>query len=71
MSAVRFGTVRAYDVVTGTATVEIDGYAGSWLVGIAVADDVLPAHVVDGARCVLAFNGDGYNVADACLVATF
>ena len=70
MVLVRFGTIRAYDAGTHTATLEITGYAVSKLEGVAVADNIDGAVVLDGAGCVVAFN-EGYSVADACVIAVY
>lgn len=70
MSAVRFGTIRAYDAGSHTASVEVTGYPASLLEDVLVADNIDAGLVVDGARCVVAFN-DVFNPADAVVVAVY
>jgi hypothetical protein len=70
MSTLRFGTIRAYDAGTHTASVEITGYAASLLEDVPVADNIAAGLMVGGVRCVVAFN-DPYNPADAVIVAVF
>lgn len=67
---VRFGLVVAFDAGTRTASLTVQGYAGSLLRGVAVADNVADALVVAGVRCVVVLN-DGYNAADAVVVAVY
>jgi hypothetical protein len=67
---VRFGTIRAYDAGTHSASLEVVGYPASLLEDVPVADNIAAGLVVDGARCVVVFN-DAYNVADAVVVSVY
>lgn len=70
MPSIRFGTIRAYDAGTNTASVEVTGYQASLLEGVPVALDVDAALLVDGARCLVVLN-DGFDTSDTVVACVY
>ena len=67
---IRRGTLKAWDSGAHTATVQLSGSLGVYLVGVATARNILSADmVVDRKVAVLFF--DATNQADAVIIAVY
>lgn len=67
---VRAGVVKAFDVGTYRATVQIAGSDAAWLHGTPVARNIAAAEVVAGRRCAVLFLDDT-NPEDAVVIAVW
>lgn len=66
----RRGTVKAFDPVTYTATVQVAGSLSVWLEGVPVARNIPSAEMVPGRKCAVIFF-DPANPADAVVAAVW
>ncbi len=67
---VLWGTVRAFNAATYTATVQVDGSLSVWLEGVPVARNIPASEMASGRRCLLLL-ADPANPRDGVLVAVF
>ncbi|MBI4282650.1 MAG: hypothetical protein HY672_04100 [Chloroflexi bacterium] len=64
------GVVKAFDVGTYKATVQIEGSLSMWLEGVPVARNIASAEMVAGRSCAVLFF-DEANPEDAVLIAVW
>jgi hypothetical protein len=55
MPTIKKATIKAYDAITHTATVQVAGSLGVWLSAIRVATEIPAADVVAGRQCTVLF----------------
>lgn len=65
-----WGTVRAFDAATYTATVQVDGSLSVWLRGVKVAKNIPTSSVNIGSRCLVLL-ADAANFQDGVLIAVY
>lgn len=64
-------TVRAYDAITDTVSIEIAGPRITYLAGIARAAHIDPSlYIMAGTRCIVAMPDDT-NPTEALVIATY
>jgi hypothetical protein len=66
----RRATLRSFDPVTYTATVQIAGSLAAYLAGLPVASEIEVQSAVPGARCLVCFFDDS-NPQDGLVVAVY
>lgn len=67
---IRRGVLRAYDSVSGRATVQIAGSALTYLEGLRVAANIAPAELTTGRQVAVLFF-DATNPDDAVIIAVW
>jgi len=63
-------TVKAFDIPTYKATVQIEGSLPLWLSGLSVARNIASAEMVTGRKCAVIFF-DETNPDDAVVIAVY
>lgn len=63
-------TVKAFDIPTYKATVQIEGSLPLWLSGLSVARNIASAEMAAGRKCAILFF-DETNPDDAVVIAVY